>query len=562
MKKISEILKIVSFDIITNFLLTFVFLSISITSILFIVGIGVSSISFLMYILLSVFVTFLFFYDKKNKLECFKKIIINEFIALIILFITILFASAFYDMTWDGNTYHKEMIGLMKNGMNPVYNVNSGDIWVQHYARAVETFASVIYSFTNNIECGKALNFILIILLFGQVFKYLREKNVNYIFSLIFSFVVAFNPISLIQSVTYYVDGIFANTLFFIILMLLRLTDRKENNNIYMYWLAGLTVVCINIKFTSLLICTMFIGAFVLYWLFLSIKERKLKFELKKWAVYFLCVYIIGVVFVGASVYVKNFLKFGHPFYPLKGEKTEVDIVTDNEPSGLSNYNHVQKFIYTLFSKTYTWYDKKPELKIPFTVYKSEFESMQYADTRIGAFGPLYSGILILSIPIIVFYIIKNTFKRKRENILLFLIILCIIAPIPILPVVWQLRYYPQLYLLPIIALFLLLKGNKNTFKSIYYIIIVFSLFINILLFMPIMFKSFKESININRKLIYLYEQSIKNDLIISIEDCPNEGARYNLQDKNIKYKFLYEKMENGEPMYYRFFYRIEERKN
>lgn len=79
---------------------------------------------------------------------------------------------------------------------------------------------------------------------------------------------------------------------------------------------------------------------------------------------------------------------------------------------------------------------------------------------------------------------------------------------------------------------------------------------------MPIMFKSFKESININRKLIYLYEQSIKNDLIISIEDCPNEGARYNLQDKNIKYKFLYEKMENGEPMYYRFFYRIEERKN
>lgn len=201
--------------------------------------------------------------------------------------------------------------------------------------------------------------------------------------------------------------------------MLLRLTDRKENNNIYMYWLAGLTVVCINIKFTSLLICTMFIGAFVLYWLFLSIKERKLKFELKNGLFIFMRIYYWGSICWSFCI-CKNFLKFGHPFYPLKGEKTEVDIVTDNEPSGLSNYNHVQKFIYTLFSKTYTWYDKKPELKIPFTVYKSEFESMQYADTRIGAFGPLYSGILILSIPIIVFYIIKNTFKRKRENILLF----------------------------------------------------------------------------------------------------------------------------------------------
>lgn len=560
MKKNMEKLKIIDFDIITTFLLTFIFLSISITSVLFIIGIGVSIVSFPMYLLLSLFITFLFYY-KGSKLESFKKVTINVCIALIILFITILIASAFYDMTWDGNTYHKEMIGLMKSGMNPVYNVYSGDIWVQHYARAVETFASVIYSFTNNIECGKALNFLLIILLFGQIYKYLREKNVKRIFSLIFSFVVAVNPISLIQSVTYYVDGIFANTLFFIILILLRLTDKDKNNKKYMYWLAGLTIVCINIKFTSLLICTLFIGAFVLYWLYLAIKEKKFKVTFKKWFTYFLCVYIIGVIFVGASVYVKNFLKFGHPFYPLKGESTNVDIVTDNEPSGLHEYNHIQKFIYTLFSKTYTWYDKKPELKIPFSVYKSEFESMQYADTRIGAFGPFYSGILILSVPIILFYIIKNMLKKKRENVLLILLILCIIAPIPILPVVWQLRYYPQLYLLPIIALFLLLKDDKNIFKTIYYIIVSMALFINISLFMPIMFNKFKESVHINRQLIYLYEQSLKNDLIISIEDCPNAGARYNLQDKNIEYKFLYEKMENGEPMYYRFFYRIEEGK-
>ena len=259
MEKIKDKLKVVDFDIITTFLLSFIFLSVSATSVLFIVGIGVSAIYLPMYLLLSTFITFIFFYKESSK-EKLKKIIINIFISIILLFITILVASAFYDTTWDGNTYHKEMIGLMKNGMNPLYNVDSGDIWSQHYARAVETFASVIYAFTNNIETGKALNFLLIILLFGQLYKYLRKKNVNIILSVIFSFVVAVNPISLIQSTSYYVDGIFANTLFFIILMLLKLTNEDEDNKLYLYWLVVLTVVCINIKFTSLLICTMFIG--------------------------------------------------------------------------------------------------------------------------------------------------------------------------------------------------------------------------------------------------------------------------------------------------------------
>lgn len=560
MEKIKDKLKVVDFDIITTFLLSFIFLSVSATSVLFIVGIGVSAIYLPMYLLLSTFITFIFFYKESSK-EKLKKIIINIFISIILLFITILVASAFYDTTWDGNTYHKEMIGLMKNGMNPLYNVDSGDIWSQHYARAVETFASVIYAFTNNIETGKALNFLLIILLFGQLYKYLRKKNVNIILSVIFSFVVAVNPISLIQSTSYYVDGIFANTLFFIILMLLKLTNEDEDNKLYLYWLVVLTVVCINIKFTSLLICTMFIGAFIIYWLYVSIREKKFGVTLKKWFIYFACIYIFGVIFVGSSVYVKNFIKYGHPFYPLLGEETNVDIVTDNEPVGLTEYNHFEKFIYTLFSKTYTWYDKKPELKIPFTIYDSEFESMQYVDTRVGGFGPLYSGMLVVSIPVILFYIIRNMQKKRRMNILLILILLSIIIPIPILPVIWQLRYYPQFYLLPLIALYLLLINKKNIFKTTYFIVLSLILAVNISLFVPIMYNKFKESVHINRQLIYLYEQSLNNDLVISIEDCPNAGARYNLQDKNIQYKFLSYKMEDGKPMYYRFFYRIEERK-
>lgn len=558
MEKIKNIFSKIDFDMITTFLLSFIFLSISVTSTLFLIGVSISKIYFPMYIILSALISFIFFYKGKDKSDI-KRVIINIVVAILILFITILVSEIFYDNTWDGNTYHKEMIGLMKSGMNPVYNVESGDIWVQHYARAVETFAAVVYSYTNNIESGKALNFLFIILLFGQIYKHLRGMNKGKIVSIMLSIVIAINPISLIQSTCYYVDGIFATTLFFIILMLLKLTSNEnKNNKMYLYWLALLTVICINIKFTSLLICTMFIGIFVIYWLYVALKEKTFIATFKKWFVYFVCIYLFGVIVVGASVYIKNFKNYGHPFYPLLGETTSVDIVTDNEPAGLTEYSHLEKFIYTLFSKTYTWYDKKPELKIPFTVYESELDSMQYVDTRVGGFGPLYSGILILSLPVILFYMILDVKRKRRENILLILVFLGIVLPIPILPVVWQLRYYPELYLLPIIALYLLVRYNMNTVKKVCFSVISLALVANTLLFMPAVYGKFKNSIQVNKQLIYLYEQSLYNDLIISIEDCPNAGARYNLQDKNIKYKFLLEKMEDGQPMYYRFYYKIE----
>ena len=97
-------------------------------------------------------------------------------------------------------------------------------------------------------------------------------------------------------------------------------------------------------------------------------------------------------------------------------------------------------------------------------------------------------------------------------------------------------------------------------FKKIYSYLLIAATLVNTLLFVPAVFDNFKSSIRINKQLIYIYEQSLTKKVTISIEDCPNAGARYNLVDKHItNYTFLMEKMEDGEPMYFRFFYKIEE---
>ena len=179
MRRIFEKIKLVDFDIITTFLLTFVFLSISLTSALFLIGVNITNFHFWVFLLFSSFITYIIISNKSDKFQR-NKIIINIMLSICILFFTIMIANVFYDNTWDGNTYHKEMIGLMKNGMNPVYNSESGDIWVQHYARAVETFSAVIYSFTGNIESGKALNFIFILILFLSHIRKTTFANQNF----------------------------------------------------------------------------------------------------------------------------------------------------------------------------------------------------------------------------------------------------------------------------------------------------------------------------------------------------------------------------------------------
>ena len=179
MKSFLEKIKIVDANQITTFILSFIFLNIALTSVLFLIGVGISNLHFLTSIIISAIVTYVI--NKKNTEEySIKKVIVNWLISILIIFLSIMISNIFYDNTWDGNTYHKEMIGLMKNGMNPVYNENSGDVWVQHYARAVETYAAVVYAFTGNIESGKSINILLMLMLGVQVFKFLKKINCEF----------------------------------------------------------------------------------------------------------------------------------------------------------------------------------------------------------------------------------------------------------------------------------------------------------------------------------------------------------------------------------------------
>lgn len=543
----------VDFKFIAVFFLLLIATVISVTSIVFIIGGSINKYIFFFSYMATSYIMYLTYNKKMDKKEFAKNILFTSLIFLFLCFIALIF----YDWTWDGNTYHKQMVGLMKNGMNPIYNTQSGDLWARHYANGSEIWSAVIYAVFNNIEAGKVINLILSFSLYILSFNYLYKKTNKKIASNLFAFALTFNPITLSQFHTYYIDSVVLNTLFITIFALLEVYDSKKNfsNKECLIILAASIIICINSKFTALLLCMMFVGLIGGYTVLLCILKKNHSFAWK-YTVFLGLVFIFGIFIVGSSSYVKNTVTHKTPFYPLMGEGA-VDIESDNEPKSFKNLNHMEKWLYATFSETNIWYDEEPKLKVPFTIKKSEIDSIKYPDVRIGGLGMWYSGIFIISAIILLISLIMMIIKKSKHLWITLLLLFGIIVPIPILPVVWQARYYPEIYLIPFVAIVILLLSNKKSIRTLSYVIMILTV-VNGLLAFPQVFERINESININNQLVYLAEQSQTKKVIISQDNYTFYGAYYNYIDKGIKYEYEDERMEKGIPIYRGALYRFE----
>lgn len=268
-------------------------------------------------------------------------------IGFIFLFSIFLYLSGnIYSEDWDGNTYHKLAVGLLKNGWSPLKEsadtftainfptLDTGNytLWIDHYGKASWIIAAVIYSVTSNIECGKIYQIFAVIAVFLLYFSFLHEKGFTFKKAITISTLLAFNPVSLVQLFSYYVDGFLFSYMFILIIGLTYLTQKKEK----LGWMIVFYTmpVLANIKFTGLLYGGIFC---IIYYVFLvyekRTKERKnfFKVSLKKGAIFTLLA-ISSIGWFGFLTYIKNYLDHGTMAYPLTGLK--IDIMTSNSPVG------------------------------------------------------------------------------------------------------------------------------------------------------------------------------------------------------------------------------------
>lgn len=451
-------------------------------------------------------------------------------LSLIIVLLSVLISGYFYDTSFDGQAYHMEAMIQMKRGWNPFWEylpdtVNQA-IWVNHYAKGMETVQAAFYCTFGNIETGKAINIWIWISSFLFTFSLLSKYlAVNFWKVLIISVLLSCNPIVINQMLSYYVDGPLGALLLCLVVCCIFIVKTMDKR--FLILLGMLILILVNLKFTAILYLGVFIGGFLL-WLLI----RKDFMVVRKIFFWSLGAGVLAIV-IGFNPYITNTVNFKHPLYPLAG-KNKVDIIYElNLPTGFEDKSGLERFIAATFSRTDNIYPNSIynfEYKIPFTFNKTDICYAPMVDARLGGFGPWFSGILIFSFALLLLLYFKGTKSAFYRNMMLLLLL--VVIAITVMPESWWARYVPQMWTLPLILLIcaeVALKNRYVYFRNLIYLLIAGNLMFNV----PVVLFNMILTSTINYQMRVLKTSKMPVD----VDFGASASNRTRFEDNHIRYQ-------------------------
>ena len=454
------------------------------------------------------------------------------FIFCILLSSCVAISGLFFDLSWDGQAYHQETIIQLMNGWNPVYNDIPDNvlhsIWTNHYSKGAEVNAAALSTVTDSIEKCKALNLFLIVTTFIISFStiVLTFDHIKLKYAFVVGLLISMNPVSIYQSLSFYVDGQLASLISCLSCLIFLLS--KKIDELVLLCLISTIILAINIKFLGLIyVFIISLGSMV--WTFINQKENSL-IILK----YLLLSFFIGIFIVGFNPYITNSIDHGTPLYPVFG--SDFDLLMLNTPSDFQNANPFGNLFRSIFSRS-TAGVSNSAYRIPFLFTIDDLQAFQTPDVRLSGFGPLFSGAIVLCIfNLLQFFrsndhfMLKNHFRSVRPFIILFLMISVLINPSS-----WWARFVPQLWLIP---LFLSLSffAAERKFRLFYYLnhLLILVLVVNVLLISFVYLHSQIESTEAMHEQLGHLSSINKEDIQIKFQETYSNRIRFN--ENNIVY--------------------------
>lgn len=481
-------------------ILCFLFSSILVSSIGFILGIPITSNHFFIAsgFTLSFAIILCFILSGRNWLF---KSLFNLGLVGSSFYFCLMISQHFWDISYDGQAYHQEALIQLARGWNPFYELLNGqqanrmDYWLNHYSKGVWIYATMVFKVTQDIESGKVFHLWLITAAFLITLSFLWrfEKCPRWLAFLI-SVLAAFNPVALYQSLSFYLDGQLMSCMVILIAVLGLIY--RESRWIYYVLLFMVLPVLVNIKLTAGIYSGMIIMGY------LGILWMKAKYEeLRKAFLFSVAGFAIGFILMGFNPYVTNTIHKGNPFYPALG--TDRSYYTFPQfPANFIGKNSFSLLFFSIFAKSdnVRGVEKKAELKIPFWVSREELRAFTDTNAKQGGFGPLFGGAILLSFLIILgasLRLYRGGYKiseanpsgcrgemgaEGRADIILglsclgLLLSTCLINPASSLA-----RFIPQMWFFPLITVILACSFKDQWLRVIGYLIIVTLLVNNLL---------------------------------------------------------------------------------
>ena len=448
-----------------------------------------------------------------------------------IILVSLALSSIAYDPTGDGLTYHQDIIYQLKNGWNPVYAHHATGahpvlaIWVSHYPKGIETISAVIYAFTNNIECGKTVNFMLVIASFCFILHYFSNvwaglkatKRFYYIF------ILTLCPVVVAQGLTYYVDWSQYALLAILVLTLLSMNNKIE---LYEKITIGIVVVlAVSIKLNH----AFWVGFTILCYLLYVVFRKKYSIACSITLVSVVGL-LVGCCVIGYNPYITNFIDHSNPLFSMLGEKgVIINNLPKSMPSNMVDNSAVENVFVSLFSHTIPPMLGTTPVKLyfPLTFTKYDLVACGTADLRVSGYGLFFNVILILSL--ILYGLCRLTRKERSMSLM---ILSGLVVALFILPFGWWARYVPFFYVFPFVILLYSERYQLPVYlKKLRKVIYAFTV-INILLVMGsallISISKYKQVEGL------LYKLSDKKEL--KINTGKNVGFKIKLEEAGINY--------------------------
>ena len=363
--------------------------------------------------------------------------------------LSVAFAGATFDLSWDGQAYHQQAVDELANrGWNPVRQPVPDapyGLWIGHYAKIGWYYAAVLYRATGRIETGKSLHLALAGGVFCLLFGLLRRRGTSRGAALAISTALVFNPVVSVQLATFYVDGLVANAGLLLAAGLWMLWGERWPR---LGWtaIASGCVLLANAKFTGLILAAwLCAAAFVARCAWRARNGAPARLvsgrEIAGWAA-------VGLLTlaVGANPYATNVRRAGHPFYPLAGNG-RIDIMTRNTPMGLRHpeWSAFRRGLAAHASPSAGW-EGTVGFRNPLRIRQREFRAWACPDARLGGFGPFFSASFLAAMAAWGWICVRAG-RNVRGATCAF--VAAVGGSVLVNPEWWWARYVPQLWWLP-----------------------------------------------------------------------------------------------------------------
>ncbi len=362
--------------------------------------------------------------------------------AVIVVSMTI--AAQFFDVTFDGQTYHQAAVRALAAGWNPVWEARwaggtAFPVLVGGLPKAAWVWEAMVYRATGSLEAAKGARLIALVAAFLLALAAFEAWGVGRRKAIVAAALAAANPIALTQLLSFYLDGLVVCGV--IIVAALAVLWWKSPSWTTGSVLAVVAAFTANLKFPALVYVAMIAMAVA------GITAYGARDRLRAVAGVFTLAACLAIV-EGINPYVTNTILHGNPAYPAAGPNAR-PLLVYREPVFLAQSRLVQ-LARSVFSRSSNDEQTPPRAKLPFTIHADELGAFTTVDTRFGGWGPLFGGALIVAGLIVAI----GVATRRAGAGALALLTGAVALSALVIPFGAYARYSPQLWLVCLPALF------------------------------------------------------------------------------------------------------------